>query len=68
MVDDDESCLVEIEGDAVDFSGGYGGPDRSRVQQIRERQVIDVLRGSCDLLETVLAKYAAPDRPGHAGL
>ncbi len=60
MVGDDESRLVEIEGDAGDFAGGNGGPDRSRVDQIRERQVVDVLRRAGDFLVTVLAKTLRP--------
>ena len=62
VVDDGEAGGVEIEADVRNLSGRDGRSDGARVQEVGEREVVDVPRGAGDLLDAFLAKDVAADR------
>ena len=48
-VHDREASGVEIETDRCDLAGRDGRPDGARVQEVGEREIVDVVRGAGDL-------------------
>ena len=66
--DDRETCRVEVERDAGDLAGGDGRANRARVQEIRERNVVDIARAAGRFVAPFLAKDVASNGFAHSGL
>jgi hypothetical protein len=62
IIDDREARRVEVETDVGDLARGDRRADGAAVQQIRERDVVDVPCRAGHLLDAFLAKDVATDR------
>ncbi len=67
-VDDGEAGGVEVEGDVGDVARGNRRANRPRVQQIGEREVVDIAGRAGHLVAAVLTKHVPSDGLAHLRL
>ena len=67
-VDDREAVRIEWKGDVGNRAGRDRRANRAPVEQVRKRQVVDVSRGTGDLVSALLARDVASDGLKHSGL
>jgi len=67
-VDDREPVRVERKGDVGNRARRDRRANRARVEQAGKRQVVDVSRGTRNLVSAFLAGDVAPDGLEHSGL
>lgn len=67
MVDDGEAGGVEVVADTGNFPCRYGRANRAGEEQVRKREVVEVLRTPGDLLDALFSEDVRSDRapPGH---
>ena len=59
-VDDRETVGVEVESDGRDLAGGDGRSDGARVQEVGEREIVEVFRGAGDFRAPSLRRTLRP--------